>query len=297
MGKDQIIYLPTGSLKPYKNNPRKNADAVDAVAASIEKYGFRSPIIIAEDNTVINGHTRLLAAKKLGKTEVPCVRVTDLTEEEIREYRLIDNKTSEYASWDSDLLAGELMDLEFDGLGFEFDFADDLKKKQRWGETKAACDLKDRTALHKAEDIYYHSLFKAGKHGKPLGEIKCPENVEMFAETAVDFLRMELGGNFSEGDWCLMTTPRRRHAEGFHFATAICERISEELRIPFYKDAVSCLNNNRINPTFEIQVWPEQKNVILYDDILTTGNTVTVTREELCRSGYTVFTLISIDNH
>ena len=295
--KNQIVYLKTADLHPYKNNPRINADAVDAVAASIKEYGFRSPIIIDENNTIINGHCRHKAAKKLGLDEVPCIRVTDLTEEQIREYRLIDNKTAEYARWDADLLEGELVGMDFGDLGFDFDFSGDLKKKKRWQETKAACDLKDKTALHKAEDGYYQSLFKAGKTGKLLSDIKCPENVEMFAWTAVDFLTKSMGGNFSESDWCVMTTPRRRHAEGFHFATEICERIAEELRVPFYRDAAISLDRSRLDPTFEMRKWPEQKNVILYDDILTTGNTVKAIREMLYERGYTVITLIGIDNH
>ena len=157
MGKDQIIYLKPRELHPYKNNPRKNAGAVDAVAASIQEYGFRSPIIIDEQNTVINGHTRLKAAKKLGLTEVPCVRVTDLSEEQVRQYRLIDNKSSEYATWDQDLLAGELLDLDFGNLDFDFDFSDDVKKKKRWEESKKRCDLKDKVACRKAAGSYYHS--------------------------------------------------------------------------------------------------------------------------------------------
>ncbi len=297
MERDQITYLPTKSLKPYKNNPRNNADAVDAVAASIKEYGFRSPIIITEDNTVINGHTRLKAAKKLGLSEVPCVRVTDLTEDQIKEYRLIDNKTSEYASWDKDLLAGELTGLDFGDLEFDFDFTGDLKKNKRWEESKKRCDLKDHIATHRANGTYYQALFKAGKEGRPLKELKVEANVWLFSQTALEYIRGSLGGNLCEGGWCILTTPRRRHGAGFHFATAVCEQIAMELRVPFYPDVVTCLNHDRLHPHFILESYPKERNVLLYDDILTTGCTLKATKDLLVEAGYTVSVLISIDNH
>ena len=294
---DQITYIPVKDLKPYKNNPRKNAGAVDAVAASIKEFGFRSPIIIADDNTIINGHTRYKAAKKLGLTEAPCVRISDLTEEQIREYRLIDNKTSELSKWDEDLLGIELDGLDFGALEFDFDFTGDLKKRKGWEETKKLCDLKDRVAIRKAMNAYYQSMFKTGKEGKPLTEIKTEEFVHFFAQTAIDFVRRALGDNLSESGWCLMTTPRRRHGTGFHFATAVCKEIAEELQIPFYQDAITCRNRTRIDPDFEVNEYPKEKNVLMYDDIITTGSTLSASRDILISAGYTVWSLISIDNH
>ena len=177
MPKEQIVYLPVKRLKPYKNNPRNNKTAVDAVAASIKKYGFRSPLQVKPDGTIINGHTRYAAAKKLGFEEVPCVVVSDLSEKDVREYRLIDNKSAEYATWNEDLLAGELADLDLD-LDFDFDFSGDVKKRKRWEESKKRCDLKDRLSIRKAMDICYPCLFKAGNEGRPLAEleggVECP---------------------------------------------------------------------------------------------------------------------------
>lgn len=297
MGKEQIVYIPVKRLKPYKNNPRHNKDAVDAVAASIKEYGFRSPLAVLEDGTIINGHTRWNAAKKLGLDEVPCVIVKDLSEAQVKQYRLIDNKTSEYATWDKDLLAGELADLDFGNLDFGFDFTSDVKKNKKWEESKKRCDLKDRISIRRANGAIYECLFKAGNEGRPLRELKVEENVRFFAETALELIKGSLGGNLSEGDWCIMTTPRRRHGEGFHFATAVSKYIAMELRIPFYEDAIICLNKDRTHPHFQIEQWPDEKNVLLYDDILTTGCTVKATREPLVAAGYNVFTIISIDNH
>lgn len=299
MNKQEIVYLPVSKLKPYKNNPRKiSAQAIDAVCQAITDVGFRRPLDVRPDMTLINGHTRLKAAKKLGLKEVPCIICTDLDDEKIRKWRLEDNKTGEYSSWDADKLRTEIADLDFGNADFfPFDFETDAEKKKRWEESKALCDLKDRTALHKAGDIYYQSLMKVGKTGQPLAEIKNKGNTWMFADMALEFIRATLGENLSAADWCIVTTPRRRHGNGFHFATSICQIMADTLQIPFYKDAVTCINHNRVNPIFELKINPKQKNVILYDDILTTGCTLKATRDLLIEAGYTVVNLISIDNH
>lgn len=115
-----IEYLPLEELKPYANNPRRNKRAVAGVAESIRRYGFVNPIIIDGNNEIICGHTRLLAAQKLGMSEVPCIRADDLTDEEVRAYRLADNKVAELASWDEEKLAVELGGISEDMLVFGF---------------------------------------------------------------------------------------------------------------------------------------------------------------------------------
>lgn len=96
--KQQISYQAIESIHPYENNPRNNAAAVDLVARSIKDFGFRVPILIDQNDIIIAGHTRYEAAKKLGLKEVPCVKVTDLTDAQIRAYRIADNKTAEASS-------------------------------------------------------------------------------------------------------------------------------------------------------------------------------------------------------
>ena len=109
-------------LIPYENNPRNNADAVPYVKESIKQFGFKVPIIIDKDNVIIAGHTRLLAAKELGYTEVPCIVADDLTEEQVKAFRLADNKVAEFAEWDMDKLMEEIAgigdDFNLDDLGF-----------------------------------------------------------------------------------------------------------------------------------------------------------------------------------
>ena len=86
----QIIEMPTGDLIPYENNPRNNAPAVKAVAESIQAFGFKVPIVIDKDNVIVCGHTRLMAALRLGLDTVPCVRADDLTDEQVKAFRLAD---------------------------------------------------------------------------------------------------------------------------------------------------------------------------------------------------------------
>jgi ParB-like chromosome segregation protein Spo0J len=116
----KIIYKKTSELIPYINNPRKNDKAVDAVASSIKNFGFKVPVIIDSQGEIIAGHTRLKAAKKLDIKEVPCLIADDLTPAQIKAFRIADNKVSEFAEWDMDLLKIELDGLdEFTGFELE----------------------------------------------------------------------------------------------------------------------------------------------------------------------------------
>ena len=108
----KIEYLETDKLIPYINNPRINDNAVDAVAGSIAEFGFKNPIIVDRNNVIIAGHTRLLAARKLGLDQVPVIRAEDLTEKQVKAFRIADNKTAELSEWDDELLAMELEGLE-----------------------------------------------------------------------------------------------------------------------------------------------------------------------------------------
>ena len=127
----QIEEVNTSELIPYSNNPRNNDGAVEAVAASIKEFGFKVPIIIDKDNVIVAGHTRLKAAQKIGLEKVPCIKADDLTPEQLKAFRLADNKVSELATWDFDKLEEELEALDMDMSAFGFTFDDDNEEKER----------------------------------------------------------------------------------------------------------------------------------------------------------------------
>ena len=122
----QIIEKRLDELQPYDNNPRKNDAAVPYVAESISRYGFKVPIVIDADGVIVAGHTRYLASIELGLDTVPCIVADDLTEDEIKEFRLVDNKVSEYAAWDMSALEEELADIDFGDFDFGFPEFEDI---------------------------------------------------------------------------------------------------------------------------------------------------------------------------
>lgn len=121
----KIIEKNIDELVPYENNARINDRAVDAVANSISDFGFKVPVIIDKNNVLVAGHTRVKAAKKLGLTKVPCIVADDLDDEQIKAFRLIDNKTSELAEWDFEKLAEEIKNIEMDLSGFDWGINED----------------------------------------------------------------------------------------------------------------------------------------------------------------------------
>ena len=151
-------------------------------------------------------------------------------------------------------------------------------KCKSWSHRERLCDLKEKVSLHKKGDIYYISQFTRS----------------FFAERACEFLhRFIVGG--CEG-WCIVTTPRRRHYEGFHFATSICAKIAGAVKIPFYENAIQCLTKDRLNPEFFFLRPIREKKIIVYDDILTTGSTLLATYELLKDREQLLF-LVGINNN
>lgn len=123
----EIINLDLTSIKEYENNPRKNDEAVKYVAESIKEFGFKIPCVIDKDNVLICGHTRYKAAKQLKLKTIPCIIADDLTEEQIKAFRLVDNKTSEFAEWDFNLLELELDSISnIDMSLFEFKIFEEI---------------------------------------------------------------------------------------------------------------------------------------------------------------------------
>lgn len=157
MGKLQIVYLPPGDLKPYEKNARKHApDDIDAIKKSILEDGFNDPIgIWGENNLIVEGHGRQIAATELGLDEVPCIRLDHLSDKQRREYMIRHNRTAELSAWDFQTLEEECAALAIDGQEFEelnfafenhdeyldgfFDRGVDSKEKQQVFGVKVIC--------------------------------------------------------------------------------------------------------------------------------------------------------------
>ena len=130
----EIVNKKIDELIPYANNPRFNDEAVEYVANSIKEFGFKVPIVIDKNNEIVAGHTRYKASLELGLEEVPCIVADDLTDEQIKAYRLADNKVSEKAEWNFDLLNEELNDIlniDMSDFDFNIDFNEEINEIER----------------------------------------------------------------------------------------------------------------------------------------------------------------------
>ena len=172
----EIIKLNINEVIPYPDNPRKNDNAVDAVAESIKQCGYCSPIVIDEDNIILAGHTRLKALKKLKWKEVECVRKTGLTEEQKKKYRILDNKTNELAEWDFDLLEEEIDGLDFDGFDFGFDMSA-FEEPQEIVEDEPPEVDEDSEPITQLGDIW-----QLGEHRLMCGDSTDKETVELLMD-------------------------------------------------------------------------------------------------------------------
>lgn len=176
-----IVKLKVSDLIPYINNPRNNENAVDKVASSIKEFGFKVPIVIDKNNVVVNGHTRLLASKKLGLEEVPCIIADDLTDAQIKALRIADNKTSEYATWDEELLKIELEQLEelnfdLELTGFELDELEDFIDEEfecEYDEDDDIIEEPPKVPFSKQQDIWL-----LGRHRLMCGSSTEEEDVD-----------------------------------------------------------------------------------------------------------------------
>lgn len=147
-----IKELKMSVIKPYEKNPRKNDNAVKYVAESIKEFGFKVPIVIDRNGVIVAGHTRYKAAKQLKMKTVPCLVADDLTDEQVRAFRLADNKVAEQAEWDVDLLDEELADiLDIDMSMFGFDPLGDEDDEKEIEEDNFETTLPSEPETHKGD--------------------------------------------------------------------------------------------------------------------------------------------------
>lgn len=160
------------NVKPYPKNPRDNDAGVDAVANSIKEFGWQQPIVVDKDNVIIVGHTRYKAAKKLGMKQVPVVVADKLTDEQVKAYRLADNKTGELTGWDDDLLNDELdgiLDIDMSDFGFELDIPGDEEEVQE-------DDFDEEVPEEPKSKL--GQIYQLGRHRLMCGDSTNPEQVK-----------------------------------------------------------------------------------------------------------------------
>lgn len=180
----QIQNVSIDSIKPYENNPRDNDQGVDAVAKSIKEFNWQQPIVVDKDHVIIVGHTRYKAAKKLGMKEVPVVVADKLSPEQVKAYRLADNKTGELTDWDDDLLDSELNDiLNIDMSDYGFDFENDAEVVKRQFDDEYSQKVKAINYAPSAEKPEINELADTQKYDDLVDEIDAsglPESVKKF---------------------------------------------------------------------------------------------------------------------
>lgn len=168
----QVQSMKISEVKPYPNNPRNNDDGVEAVANSIKEFGWQQPIVVDKDNLIIVGHTRYKAAKKLGMDKVPVVVASNLSDEQVRAYRLADNKTGELTDWDMSLLddeLGDIADIDMSDFGFDLDLDDDEVEVQE-------DDFDDEIPEEPKSKL--GQIYQLGRHRLMCGDSTNPEMVK-----------------------------------------------------------------------------------------------------------------------
>jgi hypothetical protein len=176
----KIVEVPIGEIKPYENNPRNNAPAIEATTNSIKDFGFLSVVVLDRDNTIICGHTRVLAAEKAGMKNVPCIYAGQLTPEQVKAYRLADNKTAELAEWDFEKLQAELDRIEMDMAAFGFS-----EEENAWFERQE----KEGKQRQEGNDEYNEFIDKF-EPKKTTDDCYTPENIY---DAVADWVAKEYG--------------------------------------------------------------------------------------------------------
>ena len=172
----KIIDINIEELKQYENNPRNNDGAVEAVANSIREFGFKVPIVIDKNNVIVAGHTRYKASLKLGLKVVPCLIADDLTDEQIKAFRLADNKTAELAEWDFSKLEEELADIELDMS--EFGFSELEKELESEEEQEIIEDEVPEVDEENEPTVKRGQVWKLGNHYLMCGDATSKEDIE-----------------------------------------------------------------------------------------------------------------------
>lgn len=224
-----IIHKPINELIAYENNPRKNDQAVAAVANSIKEFGFKVPVIITSENVIVAGHTRVKACRTLGIETVPCVIADDLSDDQIKAFRLADNRTAEIAEWDL-----EKLKIEFDGIDLDleqFGF-DELLKKLDDAPEDDGFDIDEplpETPFTVKGDIYL-----LGEHRLMCGDSTDPEAVKTLVDgESVDMIFTDPPYNVDyEGSTGMkIQNDKQKDAEFLEFLTLAFANMAASLKL------------------------------------------------------------------
>ena len=172
-----------------------------------------------------------------------------------------------------------------------------VQQRKAWDKSvEARCDFSYKLRLTRRSDINFISIWQKSLYGRTLTDIKGdPDMVEFFAESICPVIKEMLGFHLKNGDWCICTSPKRRHKVK-NFATLISERLGQMLEIPFYEDVAFCHTKQRVNAVFELNVLPKEANIIVYDDFVTTGQTLAAMRRLLQPLGKNLFWVTNVNN-
>ncbi|NRA37015.1 MAG: ParB N-terminal domain-containing protein [Planctomycetes bacterium] len=178
-----ITNMPIDAISPYPKNPRKNDQAIDTVAASIEQFGFQQPIVVDNDHVIVIGHTRFKAAQQLGMSEVPVQVAKDLSPEQIQALRIADNKTGELATWDLELLPIEMSELS--DAGFDMDlFGFDAKELSQLlqGDLSTGLTDPDEVPENAPTKCQLGDLWQLGSHKLFCGDATSTVSLDMLLD-------------------------------------------------------------------------------------------------------------------
>ena len=172
-----------------------------------------------------------------------------------------------------------------------------VNKRKSWDKTvEARCDFTYKLSLTRRSDVDFISIWKKSVYGRTLTDIKGdPDMVTFFADNITPVIRETLGYHLADGSWAVCTSPKRRHKEK-NFATLISERIAASLGIPFYEDVAFCHTKQRVNAVFSLNVLPKEPNIIVFDDFVTTGQTLAAMKHLLQPLGKNLVFFTGINN-
>lgn len=172
-----------------------------------------------------------------------------------------------------------------------------VEQRKAWDKSvEARCNFDYRPRITHRAGVWFLSVWQKSLMGRTLTDIKSdPAEIPHFAEAVSDFIVQVLGSSLSDGNWCICTTPKRRHKVR-NFATLISMDIAGKLKIPFYEDVALCHSRQRINAVFTLGTLPKEPNVIVFDDFVTTGSTLKAMKELLLPLGKNLLFVSGINN-